>query len=54
MLEKRLLFTNFEQLVEVYNQWVAENGVGRPYSLDDINQTARSELSQWHDVPKLT
>ena len=54
MLEKRLLFTNFEQLVEVYNQWVAENGVGRPYSLDDINQTARSELSQWHNVPKLT
>lgn len=53
MLEKRRLVRNFDQCVEVYNEWVERNGIGEPYANEDINRIALEEISKWHDVLKL-
>jgi hypothetical protein len=53
MLEKKLLITNFNQCVDVYNKWVEEKGVGTPYTSDDINQGIKEEIQRWHTVPQL-
>ena len=54
MLEKRRLIRNFDQCVEVYNNWVTQHGVGDPYTHTDINSLSFKELGHWHDLPRLT
>ena len=53
MLEKKLLFRNFDQLAKVYNDWVAHTGHGRPY-VDDQQQSAMlAETHNWHGTLQL-
>lgn len=54
MLEKRMLVRNFDQCVDVYNQWVELTGHGQPYSTADVNRIAMNEITEWHEMPKLT
>ena len=53
MLEKKMLIKNFDEIVDVYNEWVAKTGVGVPYTDDDITCAIESEIRQWHGVPQL-
>lgn len=53
MMEKKLLIKNFDQCVDVYNQWTKVNDLGRPYTDQDIVQQAKLELKQWHVMPLL-
>jgi hypothetical protein len=48
MLEKKLLIKNFDECVDFYNDWVARNNVGKPYSESDIEDTVSKEMQQWH------
>ena len=48
MIEKKLIIKNFDQCAETYNAWVNENGIGTPYSPDDLQRIATEEIQQWH------
>lgn len=53
MMEKKLLIKNFDQCVDVYNQWAQHNALGDLYDSQAIAQQAQLELSQWHAQPRL-
>jgi hypothetical protein len=53
MLEKKLLFKNFDQLVEVYNSWVDYTGHGRHYVSEQEQTAAVAELQQWYNTTLL-
>jgi len=53
MLEKKLLFKNFDQLVEVYNSWVDYTGHGRYYVSEQEQTAAVVELQQWYNTTLL-
>ena len=53
MLEKKLLFKNFDDLVKVYNQWVDYTGHGRRYEAE-LEQTASlAESHHWYSTRQL-
>lgn len=59
LLEKRLLIKNFDQCVDVYNQWITDPNseiyqLGDEYLTEQIDQQAMSEIQQWHAGPQLT
>jgi hypothetical protein len=54
MLEKRLLVRNFDQCVDVYNQWVAKNGIGTLYTDEQLAVSMTREIKTWHAQPELT
>ena len=54
MIEKKLLIQNFDQCVDVYNQWAKENGVELEYSTPLLDNVFEQELKQWHTTPLLT
>lgn len=53
MLEKKLLVRNFEQCATVYNDWVAQNGIGQPYNAQESAEAIQHELLSWHQPPQL-
>ena len=53
MLEKKLLIKNFDECVDVYNEWTVRSGHGKSYTREDLAQRAYDEIVSWHDVPKL-
>jgi hypothetical protein len=53
MMEKRRLIRNFDQCVEVYNNWVAEKGIGDAYTHSEITQSSMNEIGQWHAMSRL-
>jgi hypothetical protein len=48
MLEKKLLINNFDQCVDVYNNWVERTGHGTAYSLPQLEVAISKEIEQWH------
>jgi len=53
MAEKRKIIKNFDQCVEVYNNWVDTRGMGVKYTDDDLKQIANAEVKNWYnEVPK--
>jgi len=53
MLEKKLLITNFKECVDVYNNWVATNNLGKMYQEDELNELITNEVQNWHVKPLL-
>lgn len=53
MMEKKLLVNNFNQCVEVYNQWVAANGIGTMYTEEQLGAIVSNEIREWHNRPLL-
>ena len=53
MMEKRRLIRNFDQCVDVYNNWVEKNGIGSPYTDSALKSQLLNEISQWHAVSRL-
>ena len=53
ILEKKLLITNFEECVEVYNNWVATNNLGKMYQEEELNELITNEVQDWHVKPLL-
>ena len=48
MLEKQFLIKNFEQCLDVYNNWILNNPhVGNPINTSIINQFAQIEMGYW-------
>lgn len=54
MIEKKLLIKNFNECVDVYNNWVEKNNVGQYYTEAALAETMQSELMFWHQQPQLT
>lgn len=54
MLEKKLIIKNFDQCVEIYNDWVSKNNLGEPYLPSTIMQLALDEVTKWHATAQLT
>ena len=54
MMEKSRVIRNFDQCVQVYNQWVEKNKIGTVYSDSQIDQNVFDEIARWHAVPKLS
>jgi hypothetical protein len=59
LLEKRLLIKNFDQCVDVYNQWMTDPhseicGLGNTYDPDSIDFETQKEITHWHVTPQLT
>lgn len=54
LIEKKLLIKNFNQCVDTYNEWVAKNKVGKPYTEEQLAIKMKKEISSWHAQPKLT
>lgn len=54
--EKQKVIRNFDQCVEWYNQWVEKTGIGKRYTLDDLEQksVAEEELLNRAIKPLLT
>jgi hypothetical protein len=48
MAEKKLMIKNFDEVAGWYNEWVAENGIGKPYNSDDSAVKESEELRKWH------
>jgi hypothetical protein len=48
MLEKKLLIKNFDQCVDIYNDWVAQSGTGTPYTTTELLENMQSEIKTWH------
>ena len=53
MLEKKLLFQNFDQLAKVYNEWVDYTGHGQHYSAEHEQTVALAESQRWHATLQL-
>lgn len=53
MLEKKLLIKNFNLCVDVYNQWVYKNGLGVPYTDEQLNISMIKESEKWHGLTAL-
>lgn len=49
--EKRKIVRNFDECMIVYNQWVKENGIGKPYTAGELKQLANNELQDWYQEP---
>lgn len=41
--EKRSIIKNYESCITWYNQWVAENNYGKPYTEEELDMLAKSE-----------
>lgn len=54
MLEKKLLIKNFNECVDVYNNWAVKNNIGKQYTDTELVQTMQTELLSWHQQPQLT
>jgi hypothetical protein len=52
-LEKKLLIKNFNQCVDVYNEWVSKNQIGKHYTEEQLAINIQKELSAWHARPTL-
>ena len=58
-MEKRLLVSNFDECLEVYNRAVEDpmcalHDMRKALSLDDISKISEDEIKRWHNLPKLT
>jgi len=53
MLEKKLLIKNYEECVEVYNEWVTNNGIGKIYHEEELSDLISNEVHNWHIKPML-
>ena len=51
MAEKKLMISNFGEVAGWYNEWVAENGIGKPYNIDESIVKEIEELREWHSSP---
>lgn len=49
--EKRKIVKNFDECMLVYNQWVKENGIGKPYTAGELKQLSNDELNLWYKEP---
>lgn len=47
-LEKKLLIKNFNQCVDVYNEWSRKNNLGKLYTDEQIAVNMSKELPAWH------
>jgi hypothetical protein len=54
MLEKKLLIKNFKECVQVYNEWVGANGIGKIYPEEELSDLISNEVHDWHIKPMLT
>jgi len=59
LLEKRLLIKNFDECVDIYNQWITNphskiRGLGDVYDLETIDFETQKEIKNWHVMPQLT
>lgn len=53
LAEKRKIIKNFDQCIEVYNNWVDKNGLGEKYTDSELKLLANEEVKRWYqDVPK--
>ena len=50
MTEKKLMIKNFDEVVEWYNEWVEQTGIGQPYQEEENLQQEREELNSWHST----
>ena len=48
MVEKKLMIRNFDEVAHWYNLWVAENGIGKVYQIDESVVKEMEELRGWH------
>jgi hypothetical protein len=48
MMEKKLLIKNFNQCVDVYNQWVTVTGCGKLYTDEQLMSLTHNEVQSWH------
>jgi len=54
LMEKRLLIKNFNQCVDVYNEWARKNNTGKLYTDEQLAVNICKELRAWHEPLKLT
>jgi hypothetical protein len=53
LAEKKKIIKNFDECVEVYNNWVDENNMGEKYTSEDIKLIANNEVKEWYnEVPQ--
>lgn len=53
MLEKKLIIKNFNECIDIYNEWVDESGYGEKYTENSLLEIAKNEIKFWHSLPKL-
>jgi hypothetical protein len=53
MIEKKLLIKNFAETVDWYNEWVAVNGVGTIYAMEELDHNMQDEINKWHSTDLL-
>jgi hypothetical protein len=52
LAEKQKIIKNFDQCIDVYNNWVNNNGFGKNYTNDEIKMIANNEVKEWYnEVP---
>ena len=54
MVEKKLMIGNFDEVASWYNEWVVENGIGKPYNIDESIVKELEELRTWHSSPSIS
>lgn len=53
-LEKKLLIKNFNQCIDVYNEWARLNNMGKIYTDEQLAVSISKELTNWHQQLTLT
>lgn len=54
MLEKKLLIRNYDECVNIYNEWAVKNRVGTVYNDEMLGMSMQREISNWHNQARLT
>jgi hypothetical protein len=54
MLEKKLMIKNYDECVNVYNEWVTKNQFGTVYNDEMLGMSMQREISNWHNQARLT
>ena len=50
---KKFMVKNFDQCVDVYNQWISRNpDIGQPINIELINQQIDQEKEIWRPTPE--